>query len=126
MKPLLSLFAWAVLSLLVAGFSIEAVPPGGVSPTFYIVFFTIPFAVYKHAKRLSIAICYGLLCGYFFSYLVVFDVNMEILARNGHVFSQAEILTKLALFTNAMTVACILAYASSQNSAKRAGNASHP
>lgn len=109
MLSALYLLALALIAFFVAAGFVNPTPPGGVACSYFAVLLLIPFASYRFATRLSVAICYGFACGLLFVWPVFVDSRTPLRAQYG-IESQAELLAKITLFAITISVLCAASY----------------
>jgi hypothetical protein len=108
-KRLLHLIGWFLITWIAAGAFVFATPPGGVAWPYYFVLLLIPLTVFRYAHRLSLAICYGLVSGFFFAWPVFTDGRTEIRIAFGDQ-SGLEIGIQIISFMFTVTCVCILSF----------------
>lgn len=108
-KSLFCLVTLALLSFFVAAAFIEPTPPGGVAWPYYVVMLLIPFAAYRFAKRLSIAIVYGFVCGVTFAWPVLVVSRTGLALEIGRE-SPEGLFAKILLFTLGLSAICAASY----------------
>jgi len=103
MKNLLHLTGWLLLTWVL---SIPCVSIwGGVEWPYFFVLLLLPFAACREARRLSVAICYGLIGGFIFAWPIFIDWQMAKYVKLGY-RTEIEIFS----FTIAMGFVCGMAF----------------
>jgi hypothetical protein len=109
LKSVLQLLSIACIAFLVFAFFSHPTPPGGVAWPYHAVFLAIPWAVFNHARRLSVALCYGFLCGLVFAWPVFVDGRTPLRAEYG-TETATELYVKIVAYAVLMTLACALGF----------------
>jgi hypothetical protein len=105
----LYLLAIALGAFFVAAGFTNATPPGGVAWPYFVVLLLVPFASYRFAVRLSVAICYGFACGLLFAWPVFIDSRTGLSLDYG-VEPRAGLLAKITLFAVAISALSAVSY----------------
>jgi len=106
-KCIISLGLWFIAIFIVSSLFVPAHPPGGVTVPYYFALLLIPLAVYscaRHCDRIVIAICYGLLCGFFFTFPIFPDLDLDL--RYG-IYSKGRVYFIFTLVVTLSTLSCI-------------------
>ena len=117
-KGITFIVAWLVISVLVGGGFIEAIPPGGVDWPYYLPMAGIPLGAFlyaRHSGKTLVAFSFGLLAGGWFA-LPVFDDARAVLAGRTTV---GAVALKDALFAVAMALVCSAAFAAGRRFYRR-------
>ena len=102
------LSGWLLFTIVLASFRTAPTPPGGVGLAYYIILASLPVAAFlaaRSTRRISLAICFGLLAGFVLAWPLVTDGRTHL--RFAHEPTTPVLIgIKISSFTLLMSLLC--------------------